>query len=77
MSSIPAPRDGDEPVTHIQVIVTLTSVVPVLSATGTFAEKMAIEIVDNEIESFCADFGWQRAQLTATPVPDDARREPV
>lgn len=57
-------RPVEDDVTHVRVICTLVTEVPVLGVVGTAAEQAAREIVADEIEQFCADYGWQRSQLT-------------
>lgn len=61
-------RPIEDTVTPVEVTLTLRTSVPVLgSSPEVDVDNVAALIVDNEIETFCTDFGWEVVAVVLTP----------
>lgn len=75
--TLPAPREAaEEQIVYTYVTVTLVTKVALVDCPGLDRHAAAIECVAEELSSFCADFGWEQAELVAVPVTASATVTP-
>lgn len=68
---LPAPRPPAEEfgtVSSVEVTVTLRTTVHLVSCPAVGLADAAERVAVDEIEQFCADFGWEQVSLATAPV---------